>query len=116
MHRLDSITAKVNQACDGADARLRPPRTHVWLLGAGLVVNILVASVFFLVPRGVVVGSPVFEPHNFSRNQTSGDYSLQLGVHIPVFNANYFQVGFGALVQSAECCCADDAPVTCVLS
>ena len=75
-----------------ADARLRPQRTAAWVSVTCALVSVLLAAVFFMVPRGVTVGTPVFVPHNWHRNRTLGTYELHLGVHVPVYNADYFPV------------------------
>lgn len=57
-----------------------------------LVVGLLVASVFFAVPRGVTVGSLRFVPHNWHKKSDHGTYTLQLGVSMPVYNNNWYPV------------------------
>ena len=62
------------------------------MITVALLVNLLVLVTFFLVPRGVVVGTPVFQPRAFSHNSTAEDYTLKLGVELPIYNANYYRV------------------------
>jgi hypothetical protein len=75
-----------------ADARLQPRRTTVWLGMAGALIAALVMLVYFLVPRGVILGTPVFAPLGFKRDAVSGDYALHLEIHVPIYNRNYFPV------------------------
>ena len=90
-----------------SDERLQPRRTWLWISLSGLLVSILIAFVFVLVPRGVTIGSITFVPHNWHKRSDHGTYTLQLGVHIPVYNANYYPVRL-QLRQRACClllCC-----------
>lgn len=73
-----------------SDERLQPRRTWLWLSLSGLMVLLVVSCVFVLVPRGVTVGSITFVPHNWHKKSDHGTYTLQLGVHIPVYNSNYY--------------------------
>lgn len=62
------------------------------MVASCFVVSILIASVFFAVPRGVTVGSIRFVPHNWHKKSDHGTYTLQLGVSMPVYNNNWYPV------------------------
>lgn len=64
----------------------------MWLSLSGALIAALVTLVYFLVPRGVMLGTPVFEPQGFKRDAVSGDYALHLQIHVPIYNRNYFPV------------------------
>eukprot|EP00892_Ulva_mutabilis_P002270 jgi/Ulvmu1/12043/UM083_0056.1 len=76
---------------DAADERLlQPRRTWARMVASFIVVGLLIASVFFAVPRGVTVGSIHFVPHNWHKKSDHGTYTLQLGVSMPVYNNNWY--------------------------
>lgn len=87
-----------------SDERLQPRRTWLWITLSGLLVSMLIAVVFVIVPRGVTVGSIAFVPHNWHKKSDHGTYTLQLGVHIPVYNANFYPVRSPSL-HNVPCTC-----------
>ena len=50
-------------------------------------------GVYFLVPRGISLGTVAIRSQEMSWNATSGTYNLVLQAEVPIYNPNYLQVG-----------------------
>jgi hypothetical protein len=56
--------------------------------------------VYFLVPRGISLGTVAISSQEMSWNATSGTYNLVLQAEVPIFNPNYLQVSPGLQLRS----------------
>lgn len=74
-----------------SDSRLKPRRTK--LLVSILLLFTLAATcgVYFLVPRGISLGTVAISSQQMSWNSTTGTYQLVLQAEVPIFNPNYMQ-------------------------
>ncbi|KAF5836153.1 hypothetical protein DUNSADRAFT_6356, partial [Dunaliella salina] len=82
-----------------SDSRLQPPKTKS-LLALVITLSILSASaVFFLVPRGVSVGTIKVHSHEISFNRTQATYQIVLSTIIPVYNPNWLPVELSGTVN-----------------
>mmetsp|Transcript_131 Transcript_131/g.286 ORF Transcript_131/g.286 Transcript_131/m.286 type:complete len:254 (+) Transcript_131:98-859(+) len=82
-----------------SDSRLQPPRTKS-LLALVITLSLLSASaVFFLVPRGVSVGTIKVHSHSISFNRTQATYQIVLSTSIPVYNPNWLPVELSGTVN-----------------
>jgi hypothetical protein len=96
---IDSSRQGSLNSCRTADHRLRPQRPWLRLGVTVLAMTVTVLCVFFVVPRGSAVGSIRFVPHNWHQKSDHGTYTLQLGVHIPITNYNYYPVSYVGLAS-----------------
>lgn len=75
-----------------SDARLRPTRTRLIISASLLFTCAAICAVFFLVPRGISVGTIKVKSSTISFNTSIMSFTLLLGTTIPIYNPNFVKV------------------------
>mmetsp|Transcript_8406 Transcript_8406/g.16138 ORF Transcript_8406/g.16138 Transcript_8406/m.16138 type:complete len:334 (-) Transcript_8406:746-1747(-) len=75
-----------------SDSRLKPQRTRSLLVTLFIMTFFSVLSVFFLVPRGVTVGTIQVHSSRMSFNTNRSTYVIVLTATLPIYNLNYLSV------------------------
>ncbi|MEW5299305.1 MAG: hypothetical protein WDW36_002332 [Sanguina aurantia] len=75
-----------------SDERLKPRRTKLLISFLLMGTLALVCAVYFLVARGVTVGTILVHSSQMSFNSSKSTYQIILAATLPIYNPNYFPV------------------------